>query len=98
MFIRAEIAIMMQTSESGFGRYSEPHSEPPDKASHHNTTAHRIKDPAMIFCTIYSAFSERENVAMKVNSTADKPHSASARCSINTTSTPAMARGNGGCS
>ena len=92
------MAIIIHTKESGFGRYSEPHSEPPDKASHHNTTAHRINDPAMIFCTIYSAFSDRENVAMKVNSTADRPHRASARCSINTTSTPAMTRGNGGCS
>ena len=98
MFILAEIAIMIQTKESGFGKYSEPHKEPPDKASHQRTTAHIINDPAMMFCTIYSAFSEREKVAMKVNSTADMPQSASARCSINTTSTPAMTRGNGGCS
>ena len=95
MFIRAEIAIMIQTNESGFGRYSEPHKEPPAKASHHKTAAHRINEPAIMFCTVYSAFSERENVAMKVNSTADRPHSASARCSINTTSTPAMTRANG---
>jgi len=95
MFIRAEIAIMIQTKESGFGKYSEPHKEPPDKASHHRTIAQSINVVAMMFCTIYSAFSEREKVAMKVNSTADMPQSASARCSINTTSTPAMTRANG---
>lgn len=92
MFILAEIAITIQTKDSGFGKYSEPHKEPPDKASHQRTIAHKINVAAMIFCTIYSAFSEREKVAMKVNSTADMPQSASARCSINTTSTPAMAR------
>ena len=98
MFIRAEIAIIIHSKERGFGRYSEPHSEPPESASHHSTPAHKIKDPAMIFCTINSTFSERENVAIKVNRTADKPQRASAKCSMNTTSTPAMFGGSGRCS
>ena len=66
IFILAEIAITMQISDNGLGKYSEPHSEPPASASHHKTIAHRIRLPAMMFCAIYSAFSEREKVAIKV--------------------------------
>ena len=90
MFIRADIAMITQTKESGFGKQFEPQSDPPARDNHHSTMAPKIRVAAMIFCTMYSAFSERENVAMKVNSTADKPQSASAKCSMNTGSTPAM--------
>ena len=98
MFIHADIAMIIHNRESGFGRYSDPQSEPPESANHHSTPAHKIKDPAMIFCTTNLTFSEREKVAMKVNKTADKPQSASTRCSTNTTSTPAMFGGGGRCS
>jgi len=90
MFILADTAMIRQTTDSGLGKYADPHKEPPARANHHSTTAHKTNDPAITFCAIYSAFSERENVAINVNNTADKPHSASARCSMKTGSTPAM--------
>jgi len=98
MFILADIAIIIHNKERGFGRYSEPHKEPPEKVSPHRTIAHNISEVAIIFCTNSSTFSDLEKVAIKVNKIADIPHKASARCSRNTTLTPAMAGAVSGCS
>ena len=67
MLIRADIAMIIHNRESGFGSGTLT----PKVVNHQKVLTTTVlrrtksKDPAMIFCTTNSTFSEREKVAIK---------------------------------